>query len=372
MTPPAACPAIPFSTSPLTVRHLRLGRRPALALGQAFAVLVIASHAAAVAGPRAEGAGGGVAIHTTGVQRMSVQRQIDLAGTLLSPDQARVKPWKRPDSSRAAEIGRGVGVGVLLVVSSSARKPKLRSRRGRAAPDPRLGMNGPVEAADVLLQGGGLGEHCHGQPRPRARQGQRAKARSPRGATSSEGPAGGGTKGQSSRGESRGGPRRSARPRPNSRDSMRAAGPGSRSAARRRRTVLRPRRRVLQAAGPGWRGHAAGQRTVVATIVKISLLEAPDGRAGTARGGRAGGTAQFRVEQVFADGGVAGQAVASPRWTRRCGRSRSRCSSTATGDRRQLKPWVLAKGVILTPCRWRALAAPDTAVSVVWASRRCT
>src|SRR3972149_12135309 len=65
-----------------------------------------------------QGRGGGAAVtvRTAKVQRMSIQRQIDLAGTLLSPDQARV-------SSEAAgvvrkvlvEIGRPVAGGTPLV-----------------------------------------------------------------------------------------------------------------------------------------------------------------------------------------------------------------------------------------------------------------
>jgi RND family efflux transporter MFP subunit len=36
------------------------------------------------------GRGGAITVQTTGIQRMSVLRQVDLAGTLLSPDQARI------------------------------------------------------------------------------------------------------------------------------------------------------------------------------------------------------------------------------------------------------------------------------------------
>ena len=49
--------------------------------------------------------GPAVAIKTTSVQRMTVQRQVDLAGTLMSPDQARV-------SSEAAGIVRSVLVEI--------------------------------------------------------------------------------------------------------------------------------------------------------------------------------------------------------------------------------------------------------------------
>src|SRR4030095_1573144 len=37
------------------------------------------------------GGGGTIAVQTTNVQRMSIQRQVDLAGTLLSPDMAKIR-----------------------------------------------------------------------------------------------------------------------------------------------------------------------------------------------------------------------------------------------------------------------------------------
>jgi membrane fusion protein, multidrug efflux system len=42
------------------------------------------------AGRGGRGGGGVVSVQTAGIQRMSVQRQVDLAGTLLSPDQAKI------------------------------------------------------------------------------------------------------------------------------------------------------------------------------------------------------------------------------------------------------------------------------------------
>src|SRR5919107_4240576 len=63
------------------------------------AVLGACKREPATAGRR--GGGPAVAIHTTTVQRMAVQRQVDLAGTLLSPDQATV-------SSEASGIVRSV------------------------------------------------------------------------------------------------------------------------------------------------------------------------------------------------------------------------------------------------------------------------
>ena len=62
------------------------------------------------------GRGGGIAVQTTNVQRISIQRQVDLAGTLLSPDQAKI-------SSEVAgrvhevpvQLGTEVRAGDLLV-----------------------------------------------------------------------------------------------------------------------------------------------------------------------------------------------------------------------------------------------------------------
>src|ERR1700730_7417518 len=73
-------------------------------------VLLLAATTACTAQSGATGRGGGgrgrgqaVAVQTTTTQRMSVQRQIDLSGTLLSPDQAKV-------SSEVAGVVRQVSV----------------------------------------------------------------------------------------------------------------------------------------------------------------------------------------------------------------------------------------------------------------------
>src|SRR3972149_1140424 len=78
--------------------------------------------------------GGGpvVAVHTTTVQRMAVQRQVDLAGTLMSPDQAKV-------SAEAAgivrqvlvEIGREVRAGDPLVKLEPKELTLAGARGGR-------------------------------------------------------------------------------------------------------------------------------------------------------------------------------------------------------------------------------------------------
>src|SRR5688572_19269843 len=69
------------------------------------------------ASPNRRGGGGpSVAIQTTTVQKMAVQRQVDLAGTLTSPNQARVSA-EASGVVRAVlvEIGRDVRAGDPLV-----------------------------------------------------------------------------------------------------------------------------------------------------------------------------------------------------------------------------------------------------------------
>jgi RND family efflux transporter MFP subunit len=94
------------------------------------------------------GGGPAVSVRTTTVQRMSVQRQVDLAGTLLSPDQAKV-------SSEAGgvvrqvlvEIGSEVKVGQPLV-RLEPRELELALRRAESAlrqTYAQLGMHGPLE-----------------------------------------------------------------------------------------------------------------------------------------------------------------------------------------------------------------------------------
>jgi RND family efflux transporter MFP subunit len=104
------------------------------------------------ASPNRRGGGPSVAIHTTGVQKMSVQRQVDLAGTLLSPDQAKV-------SSEAAGIVRGVLVDIGSEVRAGdplarldARELSLAVARAESAlrqTRAQLGMHGAIDAGDA-------------------------------------------------------------------------------------------------------------------------------------------------------------------------------------------------------------------------------
>ena len=87
-------------------------------------------------GGRGGGGGAAVATQTTHVQRMSVQREVDLSGTLLSPDQAKI-------SSEVAGIVREVPVqlgtevragDVLVRLEPRELQLAARPRRERAAP----------------------------------------------------------------------------------------------------------------------------------------------------------------------------------------------------------------------------------------------
>jgi membrane fusion protein (multidrug efflux system) len=104
-------------------------------------------------GQKGRGGGGqAVAVQTTAVQRMTVQRQVDLAGTLLSPDQAKV-------SAEAAgvvrsvhvEIGREVRVGDPLVriepreLALSLARAESALRQTRA----QLGMPDSLDGGDT-------------------------------------------------------------------------------------------------------------------------------------------------------------------------------------------------------------------------------
>ncbi|MBI3401037.1 MAG: efflux RND transporter periplasmic adaptor subunit [Acidobacteria bacterium] len=81
------------------------------------------------AGGRGRGRGGqAVVTQTTGVQRMSVQRQVDLSGTLLSPDQAKV-------SSEVAGIVREVPIQLGTEVKAGDVLVRLEPRELQLALD---------------------------------------------------------------------------------------------------------------------------------------------------------------------------------------------------------------------------------------------
>src|SRR3954467_4060951 len=103
-------------------------------------------------GQNRRGAGPVVAVKTTAVQRMAVQRKVDLAGTLMSPDQAKV-------SAESAGIVRGVLVEIGRegragdpLVKLETRELALAVERAESAlrqTRAQLGMHGPLTTADT-------------------------------------------------------------------------------------------------------------------------------------------------------------------------------------------------------------------------------
>jgi len=103
------------------------------------------------AGGRGGRGGPAVDVRATTVQRMSIQRMVDLAGTLLSPDQARVSA-EAAGVVRAVlvEIGQDVKVGTPLV-KLEPRELQLALARAESAlkqTRAQLGMHGPLEDGD--------------------------------------------------------------------------------------------------------------------------------------------------------------------------------------------------------------------------------
>ncbi len=133
--------------------------------------------------------------------------------------------------------------------------------------------------------------------------------------------------------------------------------------ARRRRGARADRRRRLRASGPGRRVHRrahAGRDDRPG-----QSAEAADGRAGAAR--RHHRSRGRRSSSAWSRSATRCSRAKSPtsarRSTRRCGRSRwKRSSTTATCG---LKPGFFAKGVILTRRDEGVLAVPDAAVSTL-------
>ena len=104
-------------------------------------------------GGRGGGGGATVAIKTTTVQKMSVQRQVDLAGTLMSPDQAKVSAEAPGRIERVlVEIGSEVKAGTPLVRLDPTELKLALARAESALRQTRaqLGMSGPTGDTDNL------------------------------------------------------------------------------------------------------------------------------------------------------------------------------------------------------------------------------
>ncbi len=343
--------------------------RPMFGLVLTLAVLLAGTTACNKGGdPRQAGRGGpAVTVKTTKVSRMSVQRQIDLAGTLLSPDQAKV-------SSEAAgvvrkvlvEIGRPVQVGTPLV-QIEPRELALALERAEAAlrqTRAQLGMHGgnlesreEPPADDVIAS-----VKTATATRDDAKLAfERAKALNSRGITSTE-------------------TLLTAETRYKVAD---AALQTALDSARATKALLQDRRAAYELAvkklgdtvvrapiegvvseRPVQVGEFISERTAVATIVQMNPLKLRTGvqerHAGVVKPGQ---VVEFRVEsfgnRVF-KGSVA---YISPSLDQTM-RTFAVEALVENGDL-LLKPGFFAKGVILTTLDQNVMAVPDAAVSVL-------
>ena len=308
--------------------------------------------------------GPSVAVKTTTVQRMTVQRQVDLAGTLLSPDQARV-------SSEAAgivravlvEIGREVRVGDPLVrldeqeLKLAAARAESALRQTRA----QLGMHGAIDGSDAPPADDEIGSVKNAMAnREDARAAaERAKALSGRGIISPV---------DLQTAETR----------------LKVAEAAYQSAvdnARGQKALLQDRRAAYDLAVKQLKdatvrapisgivserlvqvGEFIGERTPVATIVQIDPLKLRTGvqerHAGVIQPGLG---VEFRVES-FGDQVFRGRVEHVSPALDQTMRTFTVEAIVANADRR-LKPGFFAKGVILTRKDENVLAVPDSAVS---------
>ena len=128
-------------------------------------------------GQARRGGGPAVAIHTTTIQRMAIQRPVDLAGTPNSPDQARVSS-EAPGIVRQVldEIGREVRAGDPLVRLGSQELALALARAESALRQTRaqLGMHGPINTADTPPPDDGWGP-VRKRPANREERGPAAK-----------------------------------------------------------------------------------------------------------------------------------------------------------------------------------------------------
>jgi len=337
--------------------------------GQAVVPLLVAALLAGGCGKSADQRQGrgaqSVAVHTTPVLRMSVQRQIDLAGTLLSPDQARISAESGGVVRQVlVEIGSEVNVGTPLVrletreLALALERAEAVLRQTRA----QLGMRGPLSASEPPPDEETATVKTATANREDARATyERAKVLSDRGMTSTEVKQLAETKYKVAE----------------------AAYEAALDSVHATKALLQDRRAAYDLAAkaladavvkapiagvvserPVQVGEYIPTRTQVATIVQMDPLKLRTGvqerHAGIVTPGLA---AQFRVES-FGDRVFNGKvAYISP--------SLDQTMRTFTVEalvdnkERLLKPGFFAKGVILTKLDENVMAVPDAAVSVL-------
>ena len=332
--------------------------------------MLVAAAAVAVAGCGQQAAtqsrrnGPAVAVKTTTVQRMAVQRQVDLAGTLLSPDQARVSA-EAAGIVRAVlvEIGREVRAGDPLVrlddqeLKLAAARAESALRQTRA----QLGMHGALDGNDTPPPDDEIGSVKNAMAnREDARAAaERAKALSGRGIISPV---------DLQTAETR----------------LKVAEAAYQSAvdnARAQKALLQDRRAAYDLAVKQQKdatvrapisgivserlvqvGEIIGERTPVATIVQIDPLKLRTGvqerHAGVIQPGLG---VEFRVES-FGDELFRGRVEHVSPALDQTMRTFTVEAIVGNADRR-LKPGFFAKGVILTRKDEQVMAVPDSAVS---------
>ena len=328
------------------------------------ALLAAACDRPAASGNRRGGGGPSVSVHTTTVQKMAVQRQVDLAGTLMSPDQARVSAEAGGVvRSVLVEIGREVRAGDPLIriepreLALAVARAESALRQTRA----QLGMHGALDGGDAAPPDDDIGSVRNAiANREEARAAaERAKTLSQRGLISPV---------DLQTAETR----------------LKVAEAGYQSAVdnvRGQKALLQDRRasydlavkklndatvrapisgivseRLVQV------GEFIGERTPVATIVQVDQLKLRTGvqerHAGVIRPGL---DVEFRVEsfgdQVFR-GKVAHVSPALDQTMRTFP-----VEAIVENSDRRLKPGFFAKGVILTHKDESVMAVPDSAVS---------
>jgi multidrug efflux pump subunit AcrA (membrane-fusion protein) len=160
----------------------RIFTRSALAIGCAW---LMAGCSDTTAGQNRRGGGQSVAIQTTATKRITVQRQVDLAGTLLSPDQAKVSAEAAGVvRSVLVEIGREVRVGDPLVKLEPREAALALARAERSAADPRPARyagSACRRRCSAARRSDRIGEERAGKPRRSGANAERAKTLSARG-----------------------------------------------------------------------------------------------------------------------------------------------------------------------------------------------
>jgi RND family efflux transporter MFP subunit len=343
----------------------------------AFAACSGSSSGAGAAGgaPAAGGARGGgrggrggptVDVRATTVQRMNIQRMVDLAGTLLSPDEAKVSA-EAAGVVRAVlvEIGREVKAGDPLVKLEPKELQLALARAESALRQTRaqLGMTGPLEEGDNPPPDDQIASvrNAYATYLDAKATSERFHALSARGVVSPSDLQAADTRLKVAEAAYQ-----------SATDTMR----GQKALLQDRRaaydlalkkfndTTVRAPITGIVSDRPVHVGEFISERTVVATIVQVNPLKlrtgAQEKHAGIIQAGQ---PVEFRVES-YGDTLFHGKvAYVSPSLDQTM-RTFTVEALVDNSDRR-LKPGFFAKGVILTNMDQGVLAVPDTAVSTL-------